>query len=179
VCVYLPCARSLLHKPYAGHAVLLCWMASMSRMLGLLVHWQPVASGFRLHLSRGNDPLIDKLRVCKRSCKMNAGDAGDCPSHSVLVRQQSKAQRAGCMGSSGHSNSARRYDRTWILELGNQSTTSYRRACAQIQTETFKQLLITSILIMPHLFLAHEGPNPLCAVVVIATTYDRTIPLKV
>jgi hypothetical protein len=37
--------------------------------------------------------------------------------------------------------------------------------------ETFKQLLTSGLIkVLAHVFLAHEGPNPLCAVVVIATT---------
>jgi hypothetical protein len=39
---------------------------------------------------------------------------------------------------------------TWNLEIND----FVRRACAQIQTETFKQLLTTSILIMPLLIIA-------------------------
>ena len=60
---------------------------------------------------------------------------------------------------------------TWNLELGINDFVQ-KSMCTSpdrnIQTTAYYEYTHN----LAHLFLAHEGPNPLCAVVVIATTYE-------
>jgi hypothetical protein len=53
-------------------------------------------------------------------------------------------------------------------------TTSYRRACAHIQTKTFKQLLITSILIMPLLICSWITRVPTLYAAITTTATEQT-----
>jgi hypothetical protein len=70
---------------------------------------------------------------------------------------------------------ARQRQLAWNLELGTWKSINdfVQKSCTNpdrnIQTTAYYEYTHNAL---AHLFLAHEGPNPLCAVVVIATTYE-------